>query len=690
VDLLDRGQSQNEFISVSEVDRTTFSRHPWSIGGGGAAELQALIESQTSVRLGELTVAIGRVAHTGNDEAYVADARSLRRRGIDPANIATFVEGDRLRDYVLNEPTSVLFPYGADLKPIAEHPDHPVIRWLIEFRDQLWERREPNGTHREIGKTWYEFSRFHPERYAGPGIAFAFVATHNHFVLDRGGKVFKQSAPIIKLTADATEDDHLALLGLLNSSTACFWMKQVFYNKGAGGVNEGFKQEDWEQFREFTGTGLGSFPLPETHHKALFLARELDRCARDRLRTSPVEMVKQHVPSSYRLEANRLETERLQALMVGLQEELDWFSYRLYGLLEDNDPAVCSPDVWVKVPGLDLGQRAFEIVLARNVAAGVDETAWFERHRSTPITAIPSDWPEWYRSVVARRIELIDSNPNIALIERPEYKRRWLREPWDDQVQWALRGWLLDRLETERYWSKDASPELTTCAQLAERAAHDVDFLQVAALYRGRPDFDVPRLVEELVVAEAVPFLPVLRYKPTGLTKRQVWERTWDLQRREDAGEAMGPIPVPPRYTSADFLTSDIWRLRGKLDVPKERFVSYPHCSRDGDTSLVVGWAGWDHLRQATALAAYYERMKTREGWTPGRIAPLLAGLDQLVPWLIQWHNDVHPEYDVRMGDYYRDFVRDEAHALGLTLEAVRAWQPPAKAKGGKGKKKAP
>ena len=124
--------------------------------------------------------------------------------------------------------------------------------------------------------------------------------------------------------------------------------------------------------------------------------------------------------------------------------------------------------------------------------------------------------------------------------------------------------------------------------------------------------------------------------------------------------------------------------------MPKERFVSFPHCSRDGDPSPVVGWAGWDHLRQATALAAYYERMKTREGWTPGRLAPLLAGLDQLVPWLLQWHNDVHPEYDLRMGDYYRDFVRDEAQALGLTPEAIRAWPPPAKAGGGRRKKKGP
>ena len=125
---------------------------------------------------------------------------------------------------------------------------------------------------------------------------------------------------------------------------------------------------------------------------------------------------------------------------------------------------------------------------------------------------------------------------------------------------------------------------------------------------------------------------------------------------------------MPPKYTSADFLTSDIWRLRGKLDVPKERFVSYPHCSRDGDPSLVVGWAGWDHLRQAKALAAYYVRMKTREGWPAERLVPLLAGLDQLVSWLKQWHNEVDPEYDLRMGDYYADFVRDEAQ---------RAWGTP-------------
>ena len=96
-------------------------------------------------------------------------------------------------------------------------------------------------------------------------ITFAFVATHNHFVLDRGGKVFKRSAPIIKLPAEATEDDHLALLGLLNSSTACFWMKQVFHDKGSRAIGRGFQStKRWEiVLRAHGNRSAVPFPIPE-------------------------------------------------------------------------------------------------------------------------------------------------------------------------------------------------------------------------------------------------------------------------------------------------------------------------------------------------------------------------------------------------------------------------------------------
>ena len=91
--------------------------------------------------------------------------------------------------------------------------------------------------------------------------------------------------------------------------------------------------------------------------------------------------------------------------MVALQEELDWLCYRLYGLMETIDRSPATTSRTATRPGLKLGERAFEIALARQMAAGELQTSWFERHGSTPITEIPAHWPEAYRTLVERRID---------------------------------------------------------------------------------------------------------------------------------------------------------------------------------------------------------------------------------------------------------------------------------------------
>jgi hypothetical protein len=407
--------------------------------------------------------------------------------------------------------------------------------------------------------------------------------------------------------------------------------------------------------------------------------------------------------------------------MIALQEELDWESYRNYGMLND-DLSYQSPDI----PEIAPGERAFEIVMARRISKGEFSTKWFDWLQIGLVTAVPSKWPADYRKVVERRIHVIENNKEIALIEKPDCKRRWETESWDSQEQRALENWLLDRLETPSYHRGTShNPDLTTTARMADAASADAEFLQVAALYRGRTDFDLAALVAELVEAEAVPFLPILRYKPAGLRKRELWERTWKLQRKEDQLrtelanlratlekqgrqqiEALGggeeefqayvrdetqslqkkidelveSIAVPPKYATADFVKTDYWRLRGKLDVPKERWIGYPHCSTESDPTLVIGWAGWNHLQQATAIVAYYDARK-REGWTPERLKPLLAGLDQLIPWIYQWHPEVDPEYGETAGQSFQHMLESDAHELGLTLDDVRSWTPPAKEK---------
>ena len=140
---------------------------------------------------------------------------------------------------------------------------------------------------------------------------------------------------------------------------------------------------------------------------------------------------------------------------------------------------------------------------------------------------------------------------------------------------------------------------------------------------------------------------------------------------------ATGDVPVPPKYVSTDFLSGDVWRLRGKLDVPKERWVSFPHCEGE-DGTLVIAWAGYDHLQLARAIAERYELAKENEG---RKLVPLLAAIGQLIPWLKQWHNDLDPAFGTRMGDYFENYLAEEAKALEMSVEQVMAWTPPEKPK---------
>ena len=146
-------------------------------------------------------------------------------------------------------------------------------------------------------------------------------------------------------------------------------------------------------------------------------------------------------------------------------------------------------------------------------------------------------------------------------------------------------------------------------------------------------------------------------------------------KKRADARKKteLGDLPVPPKYASGDFKKSHWWKLRGKLDVPKERWIVYPGATRDGDPSPLIAWAGWDHLQQAQALAGYYLDAKSNQGWPEQKLKMLLAGLLELLPWLKQWHNEMDPDYGMGLGDYFAGFLAEECRALDITLDELHA-----------------
>jgi hypothetical protein len=659
---------EDAWISVADMARERLSGHPWNIGGRDAAALEGLIR-RDATPLATVVATIGYSGQTNADGAFLGNHRSLQRRGVEREVLRRFVAGEDVRDYCISDGAWSIFPYNSTgLIDIQTFPG--AFRLLWPSRTITWARATfSKQTYRTEGRTWWEWHQIALSRsFRAFSIAYPNVATHNHFALDRAQRLFNPHAPFIQLPEQASENDHVGLLGVLNSSVACFWLKQNSHGKGNGGVNEGFRGDDWEEFWEFTGTTLQDYPLPPKLPSDR--ARQLDQLAQHLSAHSPAQIIQGAVPTADLLHRARCAYEEIRGRMIAQQEELDWEVYGLYGLPRGD--LVHNGD---DLPTLNLGERAFEIALARSVAAGEEETAWFNRHGSTPITEIPAHWPAPYHELVQRRLDLIESDPNIRLLEKPEHKRRWAVEPWEKQQEAALRSWLLDRLEDNRLWFSQGRPMPRSISQLADEVARDRDLTSVLAVWEGRRDVAIVQSLTKLMTDEAVPFLAAYRLKDSGLRKFEAWRETWALQRREDVGEQIGPIPVPPKYTSADFRKAAWWQARGKLDVAKERFILYPDAGRSTDPTLLLGWGGWDHAQQALALATIIGEREA-EGWEDEDLIPLVAGLAELQPWVEQWHADIDPAYGISLAAFSREQLAERARQVNKSLDELADWRP--------------
>ena len=422
-----------------------------------------------------------------------------------------------------------------------------------------------------------------------------------------------------------------------------------------------------------------------------------------RARSRPAALVEHLAPSeltSSPLTATQDESQHLLARMCALQEELDWLVYEAFDLLSADDLALLRQTRGEALPGfpkqIDLstavvqrqglypGHRPFEIVLARDCLVNGTKTAWFARNAYASPSEVTSTYAPSYCRLLEARVTIIDRNPTIRLLEQPEYKRRWTKRDWNADLTDAGK----DVLATLAEKAVEEAGRPTSLLAIVRMLAGDVRAQAVAQVALGWAD-PAPG-VADVVAASAVPFLAAIRHTDSGLEKRALWEKTWDRQRCEDRGEKV-ETPVPPKYDQKDFRSGDVYRMRGPLDVPKERFISYPGCSPDDDPSPLYGWAGWDHLQRAQALVSIY-RARQKEGWDAARLTPLLAGIAELVPWVLQWHDAEDPETGERAGASYQAFVAGQLRALQLTQEALAGWRPtaakraarqPAKAKEG-------
>jgi hypothetical protein len=671
VDHIDHPGYESQWISVTDLPREQLAKHPWSLTGGGAVELSNTIDLAAQHKISDVAAAVGITAVTGEDDLYIVETQANAHR-LRIAETMPLVEGSDVRDWSRLTGKTAIWTYTDDfqVKCLESLASAPLL-WSYR---SLINRRKRFGTPMlERGLTWYEWQELYAAKLSVQlSITFAFVATHNHFVLDRGGKVFNRTAPVIKLPTAATEDDHLRLLGTLNSSTACFWLKQNCFDKGRPGAEAAGADEPWEHRFEFGATTLQEFPF--SANDSLDRARRIDSLAQQLTTSEPAAAIASEGARTAAIERACIKYARIRGVMIAEQEELDWETYYNYGLIKEELFLAVG-----KVPEISSAERAFAIALARRVAAGGADTSWFthHNHRFTPVVELPEHWPAQYRQLVEKRLAAIESNSFIRLLEKPEYKRRWARDPWDVELSRALKDWLLDKLENRSLWfTAQETPQPLSVGELAGHVEKDAEFITAMDLWAGQKDAPVARALGQLLADQVVPYLAAFRYKESGLRKRAEWEHVWSLQRDEDAGLIKAAdIPVPPKYTGADFVKQSYWSHRGKLDVPKERFIVYPGAGRATDPTPLLGWAGWNHAQQGVALATIYTQRES-EGTALAELVPVVAGIAEVLPWVKQWHSGIDPVFNIDLAEYLSAQLAEKSAAVGVPITDLAHWRP--------------
>ncbi len=258
-------------------------------------------------RLSQLATRIGYYAVTGADEAFTAPARVFRRDGAEPEVTVPIISGSEVRDWGVDRPACAFLPWSRrwGCRRYHELPAPSSSTMAIPNHasrtPRIWQQAD-HGRRANL----VQLASDHVYPGAHPwSLVFPWVATHAHFAVLRGGAAPLQSAPVVRLPAGAADDDFFALAAALNSSLACFWLKQYSQSKGAPRADQLRAAEPWEHFYEFTSTRLNELPI--SARLPADRGRELDSLAQQLAAVEPTAVAADGVPTRKRLDAAHAE-----------------------------------------------------------------------------------------------------------------------------------------------------------------------------------------------------------------------------------------------------------------------------------------------------------------------------------------------------------------------------------------------
>jgi hypothetical protein len=631
---LDEPGYEDDYIEVADLPRTALATHPWSLVAGARRGLMEAIEIESPERLRDVVATVRIGASSGADGIFLLPSDLPARLGIEREVVRPCLLVSSIADWTAVPAQAAIVPYGpGEEGPLPAAPGARWWRFLWRYRATL-EDRVPRGAGRP--QPWWAWQRWpaRPPRGA-PRLLCRTVSRRNELVLARGDEVIGHGVLCIEMPPEAPEDHCFALLGYLNSSTACYWLKHASHRRSVLD-GDGHRSDD---FFDFSASTIGEIPIPRAviepsplRAQLIALARRLAESAQERAACAPERVLARwdRMSGDALIEAlGDAEMRELASLrsMVCDQENLDWLIYEALGLVHG------AP---VRASGSALPEQRPFAWLSDEPPARLD------RQLAEP----------W-----ARRRELTRAHPLIRVVEDRRYKRLFQApgerggafvaegegdtevdgapageaarsRDFQQRIATACEAWLLDRIEDVFRGPGDA--RALDPAHIAARVEAAAGAPVVSWLFRGSVGGEAAgRVILDLLETYAVSYHAAFRHTKAGQAKRAAWERTWALQRREDAGEQVR-AGVPPHYDRKDYRDALTWLRRGRFDVPTERFIRYPGAAPDGATAM-YGWAGWDLEERASALVALHEERRAQDGWEADRLAPFVEGLRELV-----------------------------------------------------------
>ena len=225
---------QSDYISVADLDRARLATHPWSIGGGGAAELKeltrrarrrrrsAIVVDQSASRRSRGTTTLTSLRHAALRAELACRVTSRHRRWA-----TTFATGASARRH------GGSLPYDEIVRSCSSSTSSVelvalAVPTLLE-RDATFGETDGGASASLVGVA----SSSTPSTLRDAAVDRVRVRRDAQPLRARPGRQGVQAVGAGDQAAGGRDEaTHLALLGVLERSTACFWLKQVFHNKG--------------------------------------------------------------------------------------------------------------------------------------------------------------------------------------------------------------------------------------------------------------------------------------------------------------------------------------------------------------------------------------------------------------------------------------------------------------------------